>query len=65
MTDQSAPAWRRSSLCDSAACVEVTLIGEDIAVRDSKNPDGPILKFTREEWIAFQAGIRNGDFQFN
>lgn len=33
-----------------------------IAVRDSKNPNGPALLFTPDEWHAFVAGARNGEF---
>jgi hypothetical protein len=29
-----------------------------IAVRDSKDPDGPMLRFSRADWSAFVAGIR-------
>ena len=31
-------------------------------VRDSKNPRGPVLMFTPEEWDAFFGGVRNGEF---
>jgi uncharacterized protein DUF397 len=24
--------------------------------------DGPVLSFTREEWVAFVAGVKNGEF---
>jgi hypothetical protein len=61
-TTHSAPAWRKSSRCDTNACVEVATISGGIAVRDSKWPDGPILRFDRNEWSAFLAGIRAGDF---
>jgi hypothetical protein len=44
--------------------VEAALIGGDVAVRDSKNPDGPVLRFTASEWSAFLAGVRDGDFQY-
>jgi hypothetical protein len=33
-----------------------------IGVRDSKNPNGPQLSFTRAEWAAFVAGVRGGEF---
>jgi hypothetical protein len=33
-----------------------------VAVRDSKNPDGPALLFTRREWEAFLGGVRDGQF---
>jgi Domain of unknown function (DUF397) len=33
-----------------------------IKVKDSKDPDGPVLKFTDDEWLAFLAGVRLGEF---
>lgn len=54
--------WRKSQRCDTNACVEVALIGADVALRDSKDPDGPVLRFTRQEWDAFVAGVGAGDF---
>jgi Domain of unknown function (DUF397) len=34
----------------------------EIGVRDSKNPGGPVLRFTPDEWRAFIGGARNGEF---
>lgn len=56
------PRWRKSSRCDSASCVEVATFADAVAVRDSKVSDGPILWFSPEEWSAFVAGVRVGDF---
>jgi hypothetical protein len=42
--------WRRSSRCDSAACVEVRFVGGRVEVRDSKQPDGPVLAYSLDEW---------------
>jgi hypothetical protein len=64
MEEVGAEGWRRSRRCDSGACVEVAPINGGIALRDSKDPDGPILMFTREEWNAFLDGARAGDFHF-
>lgn len=33
-----------------------------MAVRDSKDPHSPILRFTATEWQAFVAGVHNGEF---
>lgn len=56
-------AWTRSSRCDNGACVEVANHdGGDVLVRDGKNPDGPVLRFTSAEWAAFLAGVRDGEF---
>jgi hypothetical protein len=63
--------WRKSSYSggNGGTCVEVAVLpgskeGSDrvIAVRDSKNPDGPALVFTSDEWKAFTAGVNNGEF---
>ena len=55
--------WRKSSYSNSnAQCVEVATAGPDIAVRDSKDPDGPALILTAQEWQAFTAGMAAGQF---
>jgi Domain of unknown function (DUF397) len=43
-------------------CVEVRRVDETIQLRDSKDPDGPVLSFTGAEWDAFLDGARNGEF---
>ncbi len=45
--------WTRPSYCESSACVEVMAKEEMVLVRDSKDPDGPVLQFTRDEWQKF------------
>ncbi len=57
--------WRKSTFCDTSACVEVGPVGDQIALRDSKDPDGPVLRFTRQEWTAFVAGVGAGEFTFD
>jgi hypothetical protein len=44
-------------------CVEVAVKSEGVAVRDSKNPDGPKLFFSNEEWDAFTKGVKSGEFE--
>jgi hypothetical protein len=57
-------AWRRSSACTGAdsTCVEVAVGTGVVAVRDSKDQGGPVLRFTAAEWRAFLAGVRAGEF---
>ena len=43
-------------------CVQVASAAAGVAMRDSKDPDGPILLYTRTEFKAFLDGARNGDF---
>jgi len=33
-----------------------------VLVRHSKNPEGGVLRFTADEWRAFEAGVRAGEF---
>jgi hypothetical protein len=56
--------WIKSSLSFSNSnCVEVASLPDgQIGVRDSKDPDGAILRFTSAEWHAFLGGVQNGEF---
>ncbi len=56
--------WIKSSLSFSNGnCVEVTSLPEgEIGVRDSKDSEGPVLRFTPDEWRAFLGGVHNGEF---
>lgn len=63
--DLSAAVWRKSSRSsdNGGQCVEVaTNLPGGIAVRDSKDPDGPKLFFSRDEWKAFIDGVSIGEF---
>jgi hypothetical protein len=45
--------WRKSSRSNGSGgdCVEVAdNLPEVVGVRDSKDPDGPVLRFSREAW---------------
>jgi hypothetical protein len=55
--------WRISSLCSGGDCVAVgRMPSGHVLVKDTKDPDGPELRFDASEWRAFVAGIRAGDF---
>lgn len=60
----NAARWRRASKCDNSSgnCVEVAMIGNATAVRDSKDADGPVLVYTRSEWATFVEGVKNNEF---
>ena len=63
MVDLSRAAWRTSARSGGNGCVEVGLIDDQIAVRDSKDRHGPVLLFTAHEWEAFLGGARDGEFE--
>jgi predicted secreted Zn-dependent protease len=56
--------WRRSTRCSTNSCVEVADLADGgAAIRDTKaGADGPILVFSGEEWRAFVAGVKAGEF---
>ncbi|MFD8527582.1 DUF397 domain-containing protein [Streptosporangium canum] len=75
--DLSRAEWRKSSFSgnNGGDCVEVAELKdvtggpghkvehtELIAVRDSKDPDGPKLFFTPAEWDAFVNGVKASEF---
>ncbi|MET7867437.1 DUF397 domain-containing protein [Micromonospora taraxaci] len=46
--------WRTSTRSGSEGdCVEVAGFAETVGVRDSKDPQGPVLTFTPSAWTAF------------
>jgi hypothetical protein len=57
-------AWVKSSYSGPQGnCVEVAhLPGGEVAMRNSRHPDGPALIFTRAEWDAFLSGASDGEF---
>jgi hypothetical protein len=56
--------WRTSTFSGgNGSCVEVASnLPGIIAVRDSKDRQGPALVFTPDEWTAFLAGVRADEF---
>jgi Domain of unknown function (DUF397) len=62
--DLSGVSWRKSSCSSSNGgnCVEVARsMPSVVAVRDSKDPDGPVLAFGSDAWRAFTARIKAGE----
>jgi len=61
--DLSRAAWRKSSRSSSngGQCVEVARnLPGIVAVRDSKDPDGPALVLAHEAWAAFVCDLKRG-----
>lgn len=61
--DLTGAIWRKSARSNNGGnCVEVAAnLPGIVAVRDSKNPAGPALVFSRPGWSAFLAGVQSGD----
>jgi hypothetical protein len=59
-TNLSRAKWRKSSYSSqNGACVEVaTNLPGAVAVRDSKDPEGPALLIPAAEWRAFVRGLK-------
>lgn len=64
MTDseQTQITWRKSTASSASSCVEVAFADELVLVRNSRDPLGPALSFSRQEWVAFLQGASNGEF---
>lgn len=59
--DLNSADWRKSShsSTNGGNCVEVARnLPGVVAVRDSKDPDGPALAFSPADWEAFTAGLK-------
>ncbi|MDQ2875795.1 MAG: DUF397 domain-containing protein [Actinomycetota bacterium] len=69
--DLSHAKWRKSSHSGNGSCVDVAPVPgagsaavescDVIAVRDSKDRNGPALTFTTRQWRSFAAGIKAGE----
>ncbi|HEY1918696.1 MAG TPA: DUF397 domain-containing protein [Streptosporangiaceae bacterium] len=61
----SGALWRKASRSggNGGNCVEVARdLRGTVAVRDSKDPEGPKLMFAPEDWRTFAAGVKAGVF---
>jgi hypothetical protein len=55
--------WRKARRSGAQGdCVEVRGHDGAVEVRDSKDPHGPVLRFTESEWGAFLNGMENREF---
>jgi len=58
--DLTSVSWRKSTYSggNGGNCIQVAGLPGTVAVRDSKDPDGPVLLFTAAEWAAFTARVK-------
>jgi Domain of unknown function (DUF397) len=56
--------WVKSSYSfANGNCVEIATLADGmVGIRNSKDPDGPVLRFTPGEWNAFLSGTLAGEF---
>lgn len=54
--------WRIAAKSGGGNCVQVTRRDGVIMIADSKNPSGPILSYTIQEFDAFLDGAKKGEF---
>lgn len=52
--------WRTAKDCNIGECVEIKEVSDGVAIRDSKDPDGPTLTFRSFE--KFVNAVKAGDF---
>ncbi|HKT00917.1 MAG TPA: DUF397 domain-containing protein [Rugosimonospora sp.] len=65
MTEAAGAFVKASASSGNGNCVELALQPGGVLVRDSKDRTGPVLRFTTEEWEAFLAGARDGEFDLS
>ncbi|MBG6089134.1 hypothetical protein IW256_003247 [Actinomadura viridis] len=60
----ASPQWRKSSHSTNTGgeCVEVAGLTPAIGIRDSKNPDGPVLLLPDNHWKALTRHIKDGRY---
>ncbi|GIH52325.1 protein of unknown function [Microbispora rosea] len=63
-SDPAELIWRKSSASVGGECVEVAFGPNLVYVRDSNDENGPVLRFSRPDWVAFIAGVRLGEFDW-
>jgi hypothetical protein len=60
--DTSGAAWKVARNCGQASCVQVASLPAAIAMRDSKDPTGPVLTYPRAAWLDFVSQAKLGVF---
>jgi hypothetical protein len=62
--DPPGARWRKSARSSAQGnCIELAkLAGAEVAIRNSRHPQGPALIFTEAELDAFLGGVKDGEF---
>ena len=64
--DLSRAVWQRAEGGEPGeGAVEIAFVDDLIGMRNSAEPDGPVLVFTQAEWDAFVAGAQDGEFDLD
>ncbi|HEX5542187.1 MAG TPA: DUF397 domain-containing protein [Micromonospora sp.] len=63
--DLSRAEWQRPDGDPSEGAVEIAFVDDLIGMRNSADPDGPVLVFTQDEWDAFVGGVQDGEFDLD
>lgn len=61
-SEQTYIIWRKSTTSGGSNCVEVAFADESVLLRNSRDPLGSVLSFSRQEWVAFLEGASKGEF---
>lgn len=63
MVDRSELHWRKSTRSNTGSCVEIAVsAGADVVLmRDSKDPDGPVLEFAPAVFGAFVTSLKGAE----
>ncbi|MFI0371504.1 DUF397 domain-containing protein [Actinomadura sp. 1N219] len=61
MVDLTGATWRKAtrSTSNGGECIEIARVDNTIAIRDSKNPDGPKLLLTPQTLHHLTQAIKN------
>jgi hypothetical protein len=62
-SSSGAVRWRKATASNATgSCVELGAFDGGIAMRNSRDPNGPALLYTRDEIAAFIHGVKSGEF---